>query len=211
MGVGQRNLEESNIMEKKSNCRICRRAGVKLFLKGEKCNSAKCPFARRSYAPGHLGAKARLKRGSDYSIQLQEKQKLRAMYGVSEKQLRNYYETARKNKTGSADILLQLLERRLDNFVFRAGWAKTRDHARQLVTHGKIYIKNAKAKSPGYLVNIQDKIEAKIENENIEKVENVVWIKAEKGVAKASVVSLPPKPEISDVVNEQFVIEYYSR
>lgn len=198
-------------MEKKSNCRICRRAGLKLFLKGEKCNSAKCPFARRSYAPGHLGAKARVRRGSDYSVQLSEKQKLRAIYGVSEKQLSNYYVQARKDKTGSAEILLQILERRLDNVVFRAGWALSRDHARQMITHGLVKIADKKTKSPGYLVSPQEVLQAMIEKERVQKTEEVAWLKIDKDLTKATVTSLPTKPEISDLVNEQFVIEYYSR
>ncbi len=198
-------------MEKKANCRICRRAGLKLFLKGEKCNSAKCPFARRSYAPGHLGAKARVRRGSDYSVQLSEKQKLRAIYGVSEKQLSNYYVKARKNKTGSAEILLQILEQRLDNVVFRAGWALSRDHARQMITHGLIKVAGGRTKSPGYLVSPEEVIEAVIDKDRVQKTEQVTWLKLDKDLTKATVTSLPTKPEISDLVNEQFVIEYYSR
>jgi small subunit ribosomal protein S4 len=198
-------------MEKKSNCRICRRLGLKLFLKGEKCNSGKCPFERRSYAPGHLGAKARIRRGSDYSVQLSEKQKLRAIYGVSEKQLSNYYVQARKDKTGSADILLQLLERRLDNVVFRAGWSLSRDHARQMITHGLVKVSDKKTKSPGYLVKAQEVLQVEIEKDRVQKIEQTPWLKIDKDLTKVTVISLPTKPEISDLVNEQFVIEYYSR
>lgn len=198
-------------MEKKSNCRICRRLGLKLFLKGEKCNSGKCPFERRSYAPGHLGAKARIRRGSDYSVQLSEKQKLRAIYGVSEKQLSNYYVQARKDKTGSAGILLQLLERRLDNVVFRAGWSLSRDHARQMITHGLVKVSDKKTKSPGYLVKAQEVLQVEIEKDRVQKIEQTPWLKIDKDLTKVTVISLPTKPEISDLVNEQFVIEYYSR
>ncbi len=184
---------------------------MKLFLKGEKCNSGKCPFARRSYAPGHLGAKARVRRGSDYSVQLSEKQKLRAIYGVSEKQLSNYYVHARKDKTGSADILLQLLERRLDNVVFRAGWSLSRDHARQMITHGLVKVSDKKTKSPGYLVKAQEVLQVEIAKDSVQKAEQTSWLKIDKDLTKATVTSLPTKPEISDLVNEQFVIEYYSR
>lgn len=200
-------------MLKNSNCRICRRSGLKLFLKGEKCEGDKCPFVKRSYAPGHLGARARMKRGSDYSVQLNEKQKLRAIYGISEKQLSNYYSLARKNKTGSGEILLQILERRLDNVVYKCGWVQSRDHARQAVTHGKVKVNNRKTKSPGFLISPNDVIEfcSEVNVEKIKHTELPAWVKNEKEPTKITILSLPTKPDISDLVNEQFVIEFYSR
>jgi small subunit ribosomal protein S4 len=198
-------------MLKRSNCRSCRRAGVKLFLKGEKCNSPKCPFTRRSYAPGHLGAKVRMKRGSDYSIQLREKQKLRAIYNIGERQMANYYAEARKTKTGSGEILIQLIERRLDNTVFRAGFASSRDEARQMVSHGNVKVNSKKVKAPSYQIQLNDEISLSNMPKVFKERDNSPWISRKKGAIEAKVVSLPNKEEISDLINEQLIIEYYSR
>lgn len=193
-------------MEKNANCRICRRSGEKLFLKGEKCNTPKCPFAKRSYAPGQAGPKARMRRGSDYSIQLTEKQKARAIYGVSEKQMVAYYNEARKNRSATGSILMQLLEQRLDNAVFRAGGAPSRDSARQLVVHGNVKLNGGQVKSAGCQVSKGDKIETKTE---IGKKDLPVWLKRINN-NEFEIIDTPIKEEVS-LIDEQLIIEFYSR
>jgi len=197
-------------MEKNDKCRICRRVGEKLFLKGEKCNSPKCVFNKKSYAPGLAGPKVRMRRGSDYSTQLREKQKARAIYRVSEKQMQNYFKEARKDRSATGEILIQLLERRLDNVVFRAGFGVSRDEARQMVSHGKILLNGKRAKTPSQLVSLNDVIKTtKLPEKTLSQKEMPQWLNsANAGEVKIS--SLPGKEELS-LINEQLIIEFYSR
>jgi small subunit ribosomal protein S4 len=197
-------------MKKNDKCRICRRAGEKLFLKGEKCNTPNCVFAKKSYAPGLGGAKARVRRGSDYSIQLKEKQKARAIYGVSEKQMQNYFAKARKNRSATGENLIQLLEGRIDNVVYRAGWARSRNEARQIVSHSKVSLNGRYVKTPSLQVKISDKIKLNtaLDKETAKK-DLPAWISAKSGT-EIEVKSLPQKEELL-LINEQLIIEFYSR
>ena len=196
-------------MKKSDNCRMCRAAGEKLFLKGEKCNLPTCPFLKRSYAPGQAGPKARPRRGSDYSIQLKEKQKARAIYGVSERQMANYFKLSRKTKSETGSKLIQMLETRMDNVVFRSGWASSRDEARQMVAHGKVSLNSRKSKTPSCQVRIND--ELKIEKKGERKTELPKWLKASSSGDSVSIVGLPVRDDIQEAYNEQLIIEYYSR
>ena len=195
-------------MKKSDNCRMCRASGEKLFLKGEKCNLPTCPFLKRSYAPGQAGAKARPRRGSDYSVQLKEKQKARAIYGVSEKQMANYFKLSRKTKSETGSKLIQILETRLDNVVFRAGWASSRDQARQMVSHGKISLNTKKVNAPSCQVKINDEISAQKAGEG--KTELPKWLKS-KSADSVLISALPTRDDIQEAYNEQLIIEYYSR
>ena len=147
-----------------SVCRLCRREKMKLFLKGTRCNTEKCAISRRAYAPGQHGSGSKGKRRaklSNYGLQLREKQKVKRIYGVLEKQFRRYFEIASKTKGVTGKILLQLLERRLDNVIFQAGFALSRDQARQIVTHGWVRINQKRVNIPSYLVKSNDPIELK--------------------------------------------------
>lgn len=197
-------------MLKKSNCRSCRRAGEKLFLKGEKCNLPTCPFLKRSYPPGQAGAKRRLRRGSDYSKQLAEKQKARAIYGLSEKQMQNLFVRARKTKSKTAQKLVQFLETRLGNVVYRSSWGVSRDEARQLIIHGKISVNGKMVKSPSYQLGIGDKISMAAGFEPKVKRDVPSWLKANKA-NETEVLLDPTKDNIQEPYDEQLIIEYYSR
>src|SRR5690349_18185229 len=140
-----------------SKCRLCRRAGMKLFLKGARCFSDKCAIERRAYAPGEHGKSRRVKE-TDYGTQLREKQKARRIYGVLERQFRNYFEKAARAKGVTGEVLLQMLERRLDNVVFRLGFAQARRQARQLVRHGHIAVNGRKVNVPSFQVSVGDEI-----------------------------------------------------
>jgi small subunit ribosomal protein S4 len=191
-------------MKSNDKCRICRRVGEKLFLKGEKCNTPSCAFAKKSYAPGHLGPKARLRRGSDYSIQLREKQKARAIYGVSEKQMSNYFNEARKDRSATGAILLQFLERRL-------GYSRSRNEARQMVSHGKVKINGKRAKTASQQVSIGDKILVeKILDQRPSSSNLPSWIGQIKAGNEMEIKALPQKDELS-LIDEQLIIEFYSR
>lgn len=197
-------------MEKNDKCRTCRRVGEKLFLKGEKCNSPKCVFNKKSYAPGLAGPKVRMRRGSDYSLQLREKQKARAIYRVSEKQMQNYFKEARKNRSATGEILIQLLERRLDNIIFRSGFAVSRDEARQMVSHGKIMLNGRRSKTPSQLVSIGDAVKTIQHPEKpLSQKDLPQWL-SPMGAGEVKISALPVKEEIS-LINEQLIIEFYSR
>ncbi|MDH4358563.1 MAG: 30S ribosomal protein S4 [Candidatus Berkelbacteria bacterium] len=197
-------------MKYTDKCSICRRVGEKLFLKGEKCNLPSCPFLKRSYSPGESGPRKRGKKSSDYLIQLIEKQKARAIYGVSERQMTNYFVSARRDRGRTGAKLFELLEKRLDNIVFRAKIASSRKQARQLVTHGGIKINGKTVDIPSYQTGIDDKISAsKPSDKKISQKDLPSWLKltAESGV---EVIGQPEKDSFSQF-NEQLIIEYYSR
>ena len=197
-------------MEKLDKCRLCRRAGEKLFLKGDKCNLPSCPVLKRPYAPGQTGAKGSRRKTSDYAKQLLEKQKARAIYGVSEKQMSNYFELARKTRTSTGTELMKLLESRLDNMVFRAGWASSRNEARQMVVHGKMSVNGKKSKSPSMHTKVGDLIVTRQMPKEVKK-EVSENIKLSKDSKEFEVISEPNVDSVLTSINIQLIIEFYSR
>ena len=202
-----------------ADCRRCRREKMKLFLKGSKCDGPKCPFESRPYPPGQHG-RGRLKE-TEYLLQLREKQKARRVYGVLEKQFHRYYEeaVARPGKTGEA--LLQILETRLDNVVYRAGYAKSRDMARQIVKHGHITVNGRKVDIPSYRVSEHDIVEVREKSRELtpfvvaaaEAGSKIVpaWLEAVPSQMKVLVHSLPLRAAIDTQVQEQLIVELYSK
>ena len=204
-----------------SRCKLCRREGTKLFLKGEKCTSEKCPFSKRPYPPGMKGRLSSSK-PSYYALQLREKQKVKRIYGVLERQFRRYYELASKSKGVTGKLLLQFLERRLDNIIFRLLFALSRSQARQIITHGFVFVNGRRVNIPSFLVRVNDKIEIRgnskiigIIKKNIEtasKERSVVsWLFLDKENLKAEVLRLPEKEDITVPISEQLIVELYSK
>lgn len=203
---------------KDAKCRLCRREGVKLFLKGSRCFSPKCPVERRGgVPPGQHGQRFR-RRTSEFGLQLREKQKAKRLYGVLERQFRRYFQEAAKVKEATGTILLQLLERRLDNIVYLLGFAQSRSMARQLVNHGHILVDNKKVDIPSYRVKPGQTISIKSQSLNISPVKTALaekdktipkWLKRKAAVGK--VERLPEREEIETEINEQLIVEYYSR
>ncbi|MFA4888474.1 MAG: 30S ribosomal protein S4 [Candidatus Omnitrophota bacterium] len=201
-------------------CRLCRRAGEKLFLKGTKCNTEKCSISRRSYAPGQHGENTR-KKISDYGLQLREKQKVRRIYGVLEKQFRRYFKIASKTKGVTGKVLLQLLERRLDNVIFRLGLATSRSQARQIVRHNMICVNSKRVNIPSYLVAQNEIIQVKVKDKALVKLkENLEvskdrtvpgWLEFNLKELMARVVRLPEKEDIQQQIQEQLIVELYSK
>ena len=200
-------------------CRLCRREGQKLFLKGDKCFTPKCPIEKRRNPPGMHGAMRR--RLSDYGLRLREKQKARRMYGIFERQFRKYFElaTSRPGVTGST--LLQLLESRLDNVVYRLGFASSRAAARQIVRHGHFALNGRKCDIPSALIGEGDVIGVnsssrnneyfKIAAERLDSVAVPNWLSLDREKLEGKVLSLPTRQEIDADLNEQLIVEYYSR
>ena len=204
---------------KDEQCRICRREGQKLFLKGDRCYTDKCSLNRRSYGPGQNGQRrAKL---SEYGTQLREKQKTKAYYGVSEKQFRKYFDMASKSKGKSGEVLLILLESRLDNVVYRLGFASSRAQARMLVTHAVFDVNGKKVNIPSYLVKAGDVIsvrEIKKDNGtiklNAEANESRViptWLEKEQDKLSGKVVRLATREDIDLPVEEHLIVELYSK
>ncbi len=201
-------------------CRLCRREGVKLYLKGERCYTDKCAIDRRGYAPGQHG-QGRSKRASEYGMQLREKQKARRIYGVLERQFEAYYEEAARRKGITGDNLLQLLESRLDNVVYRLGFAGSRPEARQLVKHGHFAVNGRRVDIPSYLVRVNDVITVQEKSttspkfkEILEAAEGktvVAWLSRDLEIRSGTVLRVPVREEIDSPVAEQLIIEYYSR
>jgi len=197
-------------MKYTDKCSICRRAGEKLFLKGEKCNLPSCPFLKRSYSPGESGPRKRGKKGSDYLIQLIEKQKARAIYGVSERQMANYFAIARRHVGQTGSKLFELLEKRLDNIVFRGKLADSRRQARQMITHGAVMLNGKSVNIPSHQTKVGDKVNlAKGLDKKINQKELPGWLKLT-NEDKIEVTGSPEKEAFSQF-NEQFIVEYYSR
>ncbi|MEP7150784.1 MAG: 30S ribosomal protein S4 [Nitrospira sp.] len=200
-------------------CRLCRREGEKLFLKGSRCMTEKCAIERRSYPPGQHG-QAR-QRTSDYSLQLREKQKLKRIYGLQECQFRGIFERAERQAGVTGDTLLRLLECRLDNVVYRLGFGASRKEARQLVNHGHMMINGRKVKAPGALVKAGDAIEVRQKSREMLPIQGALaavdgrgipeWLELDRGAFKGMIRSLPTKEHIVLPVNEQMVVELYSR
>ncbi len=202
-----------------SLCRLCRRENMKMFLKGTRCYTEKCTFERRKYPPGQHGHnKGKL---SDYGLQLREKQKVKRIYGIMERQFKNYFEKATKMKGVTGENLLKLLERRLDNVVYRMGFAINRRQARQMVRHGFFMINGKKVNIPSYLVRPGDIIDITQAGRELEAIkENLalaeqrglpVWIEINIEEMKGKFVRLPEKEEIQLPVQEQLIVEFYSK
>ena len=208
-------------------CRLCRREGEKLYLKGARCLSVKCPFEKqdnaRDYAPGAHGRDVQFKRNrsSDYLLQLREKQKARRVYGVLEAQFRRYYQMALKTRGVTGQTLLQLLERRLDNVLYRLGYATSRAQARQLVNHGHINVNGRRIKSSASLVKPGDVIEVRAGSQKREYFKLLKeadeprsapnWLIRNWNTLSAQVTKLPAREDIDANLNEQLIVEYYSR
>ncbi|HUU50389.1 MAG TPA: 30S ribosomal protein S4 [Nitrospinota bacterium] len=202
-----------------SVCRLCRREGMKLFLKGEKCLGEKCAIEKKHYAPGQHGQR----RGklSDYALQLREKQKAKRYYGVLEKQFRNYFKKADKKKGITGEILLRMLECRLDNLTYLMGFANSRSQARQLVRHNHFTINGNKVNIPSYQVKIGDVIEVGEKSRNIEPIKNALeraeqrglpqWIEVDKKQMKGTIVGLPTREDTTIPIQEQLIVELYSK
>lgn len=199
------------------SCKLCRREDAKLFLKGEKCYSAKCPFSKRSYAPGQHGKSP--KRLSEFGLRLREKQKARRIYGLSEVQFRNYFEKASKMKGATGEKLLELLERRLDNVAYRLGLASSRIEGRQLVRHGHFLIDGKKVNIPSFEVKVNNNIS--IKPRSIDSVKKIVekigerevpsWLSFDKENLLGEIVSIPKREDIDALIEEHLIVEFYSR
>jgi len=208
---------------REAKCKICRREGEKLFLKGERCFTEKCAFERRSYPPGQhgKGAQYRRSRESDYSRQLRAKQKARRIYDVSERQFRRYYATAQQSRGLTGLNLLQLLESRLDNVVYRLGYASSRAQARMLVTHGHFNVNKRRTDIPSMIVTPADNISVREGSKKRTYFKNLTkeaesrnpaeWVKRDLKTLSGSVVRLPERSEIDGNLDEQLIVEYYSR
>ncbi|MCK9431568.1 MAG: 30S ribosomal protein S4 [Candidatus Omnitrophica bacterium] len=201
-------------------CRLCRRQGEKLFLKGTKCQTEKCAASKRAYPPGQHG-QGRRQKLSNYGTQLKEKQKVKRIYGVMERQFRKYFKIASKTKGVTGKVLLQLLERRLDNVVFRAGLGISRAQARQIIRHNMIAVNSRRVNIPSFLVSsddlfeikTKDKAKAKIkENLEISKERTVpAWLEFNADEMKGKVLRLPEKADIQQPIQEQLIVELYSK
>lgn len=201
----------------KAVCKLCRREGNKLFLKGDKCYTEKCPAKRRAYPPGQHGQLP--PKTSEYSIRLREKQKARRTYGISERQFKTYFERALKWKGVTGEKLLELLERRLDNVIYRLGVAPSRAQARQLVTHGHIILNDKKVDIPSYSVKagdtvkikegISSKIKANLEKTAERKPPN--WLSFNASSLEGKIESIPERKDIGEPITEQMIVEFYSR
>lgn len=203
-----------------SLCRLCRRENLKLFLKGDRCYGDKCAFERRPYVPGQHGQR-RGGKISDYRIQLREKQKVKRIYGILEKQFRRYYRHADKQKGITGTTLLILLESRLDNMVYRMGFAASRNQARQLVRHSHFRVNGKKVNIPSFQVKVGDVVEVKESSRKTpqisEAMETVVrrgvpnWLEVDKENFKATLKSLPNREDLTMPIQEQLIVELYSK
>jgi small subunit ribosomal protein S4 len=200
-------------------CRLCRVEKTKLFLKGHKCLTDKCPVERRAYAPGMHGRSRRRILG--YGLQLREKQKMKRFYGMSEKQFRLFFERAERQKGITGETLLQMLERRLDNILFICGFAHSRAHSRQLVNHGHVTVNERRVSIPSFLVKTGDVVSFRARSAKSEDVKAVSeahatktipsWLETDRTQLKARVASLPSRADVTLPVEEHMVVELYSK
>src|ERR1700730_2405741 len=202
-----------------ADCKLCRREKMKLFLKGSKCDSPKCPIEIRPYPPGEHGRNR--PKESEYLLQIREKQKARRVYGILERQFHDYYEEATRRRGKTGENLLQILESRLDNVVYRAGFAKSRDMARQLVTHGHILVNGHRVDIPSYRVSENDVIE--VAAKSLELTPMIIaraeagergvpaWLEVISVHMRILVHQLPARAQIDTQVQEQLIVEYYSK
>ncbi len=204
-----------------SSCRLCRREGEKLFLKGIRCTTDRCAMMKRGYAPGQHGRGRRRTKTSNYALQLREKQKAKRIYGLLERQFRNYFKKAEKAKGVTGEVLLQLLERRLDNMIYRACFAESRAKARQIVMHRFVKVNGRKVDIPSYLVGTGDKIEMTGKDEQIKAFRETFKVLGDRGIPEWIEVSpedltveikkLPEKKDIGMVIEESLIVELYSK
>ena len=204
-----------------ASCRLCRRENEKLFLKGTRCASDKCAFVKKEYAPGQHGQKRKRRKPSGYSIQLREKQKAKRIYGVLEKQFKNYFKKAERAKGATGEVLLQLLERRLDNVIYRACFAASRSAARQLVGHRFVKVNGRKVNISSYLISTGDEIlmtgtseQVKALKENTKILEDrgiPEWIEVSGNNLSVKIKRLPRKSDIGMVIEENLIVELYSK
>jgi len=202
-----------------AKCRLCRREGTKLYLKGDRCYTDKCSISRRTYAPGQHGQSR--KKMSEYGIQLREKQKVRRIYGILEKQFRDYFEEAERQKGVTGENMLRLLELRLDNVVYRMGFGESRAEARQLVGHGHFTVNGKKVDIPSYQLGINDLVAVKASSKNTDKfkllAENAAgktapqWLSVNAEMMEARVIALPVREDIDLPIEEHLIVELYSR
>ncbi|HZD05516.1 MAG TPA: 30S ribosomal protein S4 [Longimicrobiales bacterium] len=203
-------------------CKLCRREGQKLFLKGQKCYTEKCPVDRRQYPPGQHGpAQARRRKQSDYAVQLREKQKVKRMYGLHERQFRNLFETANKQSGVTGENLLTLLESRLDNIIFRMGFASSRNQARQLVRHRHVEVNGRVTDIPSYVVQPGDEVAMRPPSRDMDVVEVslqsrtrpslVEWLALDEKARVGRMVRRPERQDIPMAVQEQLIVELYSK
>ena len=201
-----------------ANCRLCRREGQKLFLKGERCYSPKCALERRSFPPGQNG-QGRRSKTSDYGLQLREKQKTKRFYGLQETQFRNLFDKAARKQGITGENLLILLETRLDNVVFRLGFASSRKEARQLVTHGHFQVNGKKVNIPSYTVKAGDVITVKEKSQSSPKFKEVKdmtitvpsWMTVDVQKLEGKVLTIPTREEIDTPIAEHLIVELYSK
>jgi small subunit ribosomal protein S4 len=202
-----------------ADCKLCRREKMKLFLKGAKCDSPKCPIEIRPYPPGEHGRNR--PKESEYLLQIREKQKARRVYGILERQFHNYYEEASRKRGKTGENLLQILESRLDNVVYRAGFAKSRDMARQLVRHGHLLVNGRKVDIPSYRVTVTDIIEVRpasleltpfvIARAEAGERQVPAWLEVNPDKMRILVHALPARTQIDTQVQEQLIVELYSK
>lgn len=201
-------------------CKLCRRERQKLFLKGIKCYTEKCPVEKRNYPPGQHGLSRRQKI-SEYGTQLREKQKVRRLYGVLERQFRNYYENARKQTGKTGETLVKILERRFDNVVYRLGMAPSRKAARQLIRHRHFLVNGRIVDIPSYLIRPGDVIEAKSQSKKLDIIHNSMkrmkdtamlpWLSLDKANVSGTFLNVPDREDIPLNANEQLIVELYSK
>lgn len=202
-----------------SRCRLCRRQGVKLFLKGPRCYTDKCAFERRPFAPGiHKGGRRKL---SGYGLQLREKQRVRLIYGITERQFENYFERATRMPGVTGENLLSLLERRLDNVIFRLGLSDSRIEARQIVSHGHVKVNGERVNIPSYLVEEGDVIELSDSGKENGKIKEILeekesvptpgWLEFDKNSLQGKILRNPRREDIDYPVQEQLIVEFYSK
>ncbi|MBI5808747.1 MAG: 30S ribosomal protein S4 [Ignavibacteriales bacterium] len=202
-----------------SSCKLCRREKTKLFLKGAKCLSEKCPLEKRNYAPGQHGLSRRAK-FSEYGVQLREKQKVKRIYGLLETQFENYFEKANRQKGVTGGNLIKLLERRLDNVVYRLGFAPSRKAARQLILHRHFTVNNKLVDIPSYLLNPGDVVAVREKSKKLDAIhdslrrtkDNVFsWLSVDKAALSGTFLNIPEREEIPLNANEQLIVELYSK
>ncbi len=204
-----------------SVCKLCRRESMKLFLKGERCVSEKCAFERRGYPPGQHGPSMRRRKPSDYSIQLREKQKVKRIYGIGEAQFRNYFTRAARAKGTTGEVLLLMLETRLDNAIYRLGFASSRPQARQIVRHRHIMVNGRIVDIPSYQVRPGDQIEIKERSRSLDVIQEALkhfgrrgepsWLTLDKAKMSGQVVEAPTRLDVDLDINEQLIVELYSK
>ena len=202
-----------------SVCRLCRRENQKLFLKGDRCYTEKCSFERRSYPPGQHGL-GRIK-FSEYGLQLREKQKIKRMYGLLEKQFRSVFQEAERCKGVTGSNMIALLERRLDNVCYRTGFANSRSEARQLVRHGHVLVNGKRVNIPSFLVKKGDEISVREKSKNMTRILGALeavkrreipqWLELDAAIAKSKVRDLPTREDVTAQMEERLVVELYSK